>query len=741
MPDLGYRRTIHRRLIAVQIRVTAAALFTLCLLWSPESPAERPVPLAQSVTIRRDEWGVPHIEAPDYASAAFGFAYAQAEDNYWQIEDSYAQGIGRYAELIGEDGLASDVLHHLFEVNITSRREYSASAGEMRAIYDAFAKGLNYFLETHPDVERRLIDRYEPWHSVAFGRFVFLKSFLFSRAHTRHPGNGVYQDQLRGIVGSNAWAIGPQKTRSNNAMLFANPHQPWFGVGQWYEAHIRTEDGFNFSGASFFGSPVPSIGHNEHLGYTATVNEPDNADAFIVTFDDPSDPLAYRYGNGHRQATEWKDEISVKTDQGLQTHEFTFRKTHHGPIVDQVGEHEFHAVKIARLYHAGVMRQYLEMARAKNLDEWKAAMALGRIPMFNFVYGDRDGNIFYAYNGAIPKREMGIDWTRPVDGSKVRFDWQIVHPFHELPQALNPPSGYLQNCNSSPFTVTDVGSPAILDYPDYMAEDRHVDPRRAKMSRHLLRNLENVTFEQWERLAFDTTLYWAMTELPKLKREFDALTKKDSRLKKEVGPYLDFLLDWDFRATQESTQTALCVEWYTRLYGRVYPAEKLMSRYIKDPVRKFRALKKAAEALKNLHGRYDVPWGEVSRIQRIPYRTDLFTIPFDDQLESYPLDGVPGPLGVAFTIYYTGSSKNRRKKYGIVGNSFMAVYEFGERIEAKTLLQFGQSGDPDSPHYFDQAKLLSERKFKRAWFYPKEVAAHSADPYHPGEELSPPSEP
>jgi penicillin amidase len=311
------------------------------------------------------------------------------------------------------------------------------------------------------------------------------------------------------------------------------------------------------------------------------------------------------------------------------------------------------------------------------------------LQMFNTCYADREGNIFYVYNGAIPKRDPAFDWTKPVDGSNPRTDWQGLHAFDELPQILNPKSGYLQNCNSTPFTTTDEGNPSIGDFAAYMIEDRNDDKRRAKVSRMLLRDMRDITFDDWKSAAWDTTLYWPLVNLPRLERELAALEKSDPTLAAKCKPLMDHLCEWDCRSSIDST---------------------------------------------HFYGDWKVAWGDVSRIQRHANVNDVAKVPFSDSLPSLPCAGAPGPLGVVFNTYYVPVSATRKKQYGVVGHSFVGVYEFGDKVQAATILQFGACSDPKSPHFTDQAELYSKKQFKPAWFDWSDVLAHAKASYHPGEE-------
>ncbi|MCI0664453.1 MAG: penicillin acylase family protein, partial [Acidobacteria bacterium] len=266
--------------------------------------------IARSVTIYRDTWGVPHVYGPTDYSVIFGFIYAQAEDNFWQIEDSYIQALGRASEVYGDKSLNADLTNRALEIVRISQAEYPRLSPQMKEICRATADGLNYFLEKNPQIKPRLITKFEPWYLGAFGRFVQYQLFIYNQAGIRNaeirtaveeakagretsfsrpaavsddPINALPED----VVGSNTWAISPVKSASGRAMLFINPHQPFFGPGQWIEGHLRSETGWNISGATFPGSPFPALGHNEFLGWSHTVNAPDIIDVWEEKFNDP----------------------------------------------------------------------------------------------------------------------------------------------------------------------------------------------------------------------------------------------------------------------------------------------------------------------------------------------------------------------------------------------------------------------------------------------------------------------
>ncbi|HEX8087793.1 MAG TPA: penicillin acylase family protein [Blastocatellia bacterium] len=733
--------------IALETLLISAVLMAFAL---PAFPAQKSTganaeKVARSVTIYRDSYGVPHVYGPTDASCVFGYAYAQAEDNFWQVEDSYIRALGRASEVYGERTLNDDLLNRALEIPRLARAEYDRSTGRSREMAQALADGFNYFLARNPQVKPRLITRFEPWHVFAFNRFALYQLFIFGKSGLKvdeirtavrevdadgNAGAGVVSalrisdivpggNDLEPEVGSNMWSIMPAKSESGRAMLFINPHQPFFGAGQWYEGHVHSEEGWNLSGASFFGSGFPTIGHNEYLGWSHTVNDPDITDLFVEKFDDAKNPMAYRYGNEYRTATEWADAVRVKTAKGVETKTFRFRKTHHGPIVS-VREGKPLAVKLARLEEGGMIGEWYAMGKARSMAEFKAAMSRTAIPMFNAMYADRQGNIFYIYNGSVPRRSAKFDWSKPVDGSNPEAEWRGYHSLDELPQMTNPKTGFMQNCNQTPFTTTTEGNPAKENFPAYMT--RESDNARARISRRILSSEERFSFEEWARAAWDTTIIESETQIPEIASEWEKLKHEDAARAEKLSAAISDLKSWDHVSTFESRPMTLFALWFER-------HNKLRATNGKDPWLKIRALEEVMSDLGRDFGTWRVAWGEINRLQRVQSGGELES--FSDARPSLPIAGAPGWLGVV-NNFYTRPEKGQKRRYGVVGTSFVSVVEFGPQLRARSLLVFGQNADPKSPHNFDQAQLYSKREFKPAWFTLPEIKSNSEQIYHPG---------
>lgn len=677
--------------------------------------------MERSVTIYRDTYGVPHVYGPTDASVAFGLAWAQAEDNFEHLEDNFIRSLGRAAEVHGEAALQDDQIARALEIPRLSKEEYERAAPRMRALYDAYAAGLNLFLERRPEVKPKLLQHFEPWYPLALMRFKYYQGEFIGYAglNPKDLRVSVEEKPAERPQGSNAWAVAPGRSASGHPLLLINPHVSFLGAGQYYEAHVHSDEGWNFSGVGRYGLPLLYMGHNEALGWAHTDDYPDFGDLYLETFDDPSRPLAYRYGNGYRTAVQWTEEVRVKTPKGVAPRRFTFRRTHHGPILSEQ-EGKPVAVRLAKLEEGGWLDQWYDMNRARSLAEFKEALRRGAIPYMNITYADRDGNIFYVYNGAVPRRSTKFDWRKPVDGSDPETEWQGYHAFDEMPQLTNPASGFVQNCNSSPFATTSEGNPDPARFPKYMIGPE-IDNPRAQVSKRILTSQEKFTFEDWARAAVDTRVLVAETSLPELFAEWERLGQEDAARAEALDPLIGELKAWDRVSRTDSAAMTLFVEWFGRL--RDLPEAEAAK-----PWTRVRTLEEVRKELERDWGTWRVAWGEINRLQRTHWSGSE---PFSDARPSLPIAGGPGWIGIVFNFYNVKGETKRH--YGRYGNSYVSVVEFGPTVKARSIVYFGQSGNPGSPHFFDQAPLYALGKFKPAWFTLEEIQANLEKAYQPGE--------
>jgi penicillin amidase len=671
--------------------------------------------LARTVTIYRDTYGVPHVFGRTDASTVFGFAYAQAEDNFWRVEENFILALGRASELYGEKTLDEDRLNHALEIPRLAREEYARLDRHMRLLCDSFAAGFNYYLARHPEVRPRLLTKIEPWYTLAFIRYNYYQNGFARDPSLRRIGlqTAAIDSDLKEHTGSNGWVIGPSKSATGHAMLFINPHLPFFGPGQVYEGHVHSDEGWNFTGYTRFGFPLPYVGHNENGGWVSTDNAADLTDVYLETFDDPARPLAYKYGKGYRLATEHVEEIKVKTAAGLETRRFTMRKTHHGPIV-AARDSKLFSLRMAKFEADGWLREWYDMTRAKSLAALKRAMAPLNMLFGNVMYADAQGNTWYLYNGAVPRRDPRFDWTKPVDGSDPATEWQGYHTIDELPQLTNPKTGWMQNCNTTPFLLTSEGNPDPKQFPKYMVQE--ADNPRGAISREILSSKATFTFDEWRRVAFDTRVMNAGKRLPGLLAALKDKAGSDSRF----GEVYVVLSQWDQRSSNDSVAMTLFSLWHDRV-SRDENQNQLT------------ALTEVIDALQSDFGTWKVAWGELTRLQR---RDESKNEQFSDTDPSLPVSGVNGNDGAVFTVY-AAPVRGQKRRYGVAGGTYISVVEFGPKLRALSIHTFGASGDPKSRHYMDQAVLYTRGEFKPSWLTLDEIRAHLEAAYHPGEEPDP----
>lgn len=681
--------------------------------------------LAGSVEIIRDTFGVPHIYAPTDAGVLFGAAWAQAEDNWWQVEDNFVHALGRASELYGEESFLSDYLARAMEIRRLSIEEYEGAPEEMRALCDAYAAGFNLWLERHPGAERRLLERVEPWHTLALIRFKYHHNEFIGYAGLRQRGTELLLEMpdygLAGESpkGSNQVAVSGSRTASGHPMLLINPHVPFFGRGQYWEVHLASEEGLEFSGLSRFGFLLPYMGNGDFMGWAYTDNASDIGDLYREHFDDPEHPLRYRYGDGWREATEWRETITVREDGKLEAREVRLRRTHHGPVLGAVEEEGGIpvpvAVRLARLEEGGWFEQWYRMMRSRSLEEFRSAVAMLRVSYMNTLYADRDGNIWYVYSAAIPRRSEKYDWRLPVDGSDPGTEWRGYHALEELPQVLNPESGFLQNCNSTPLEATTGLDWQREEFPPYLVGRERQNARAVRATR-ILEGLSGVTLDEFSEAMLDTHLVASETMLPELIAEFVRLRDADPERGETLRDAIDLFRQWDREVTLDSEAATLFVHWAEALNRSGGKQGEWLC---------IAALEEAMAELEEDWGSWRVAWGEINRAQR-PDASGR--VPFSDELASTPVPGAPGWLGSIFT-YSSRPGPGTRRRYGTHGNSFVKVVEFGAEPEGRSVLVFGESGDPASPHYLDQVEIYAAKGFKPAWFRREEVEANAERRY------------
>jgi penicillin amidase len=699
---------------------------------------------AQRITIIRDNWGVPHIYGKKDADCAFGVMYAQCEDNFRQLEESFISALGRSAQVYGESRLQGDISTALFECEKKARADYAKASSLIKSLCNSAAAGINYYLYKHPDTLRRLLQYYEPWffllpgtdnpagHGITAAEVRSYNNTLLPRAFGEGEDTGIEEREN----GSNTMAIAPSKSASGKSLLLINPHVNFFGNGQRYECHLVSEQGLNVSGFAIFGNFYIWSGFNANSGWAHTNSGVDFTDVYLERFDKPGDSSFYRYGKGYRSATIWYDTVYYKTAAGMQSRIVCLRKTHHGPIVAR-RDSFLVSIKNVTAPQSTYIEQCWQMCRSQNLQQFTAAMNTRALGYPNTMYADKKGNTAYWHGNAVPKRSTQFDWRYPVDGSNPTTEWQGLHRLKEIAQVINPTSGWIQNCNSTPYMAAGASSPQQANYPAYMAYDKHIF--RAVEAVRLLSAPGKISFPDFEKLVVSNHLPMMASWLPQILLAYDSMAVHTPALKEKLGIVADTLRRWNYRYALHSKATSLAVMWYIEYdaWNRNQPKSTVADDNATDlqgnqiPMRGVVAvdlLSKAVTALTTRFGTPFINWGDINRLQRVEGSSERF----DDNKTSWPVAAVPSPLGSLFA-FGNGQSRGQQKFYGTRGNTYTAIVEFGPRIKARSIMYFGQSSNPTSPHYLDQAPLYAAGKFKEAWFYKEEVEKHAERTYHPGE--------
>lgn len=706
------------------------------------------------VRILRDKWGVPHIFGQTDADVAYGLAFAHAEDDFPTIQGVLLAARGQLAEVYGRDAAPNDFMVRLLRIwDVIDAKYESELSAETRAICEAYADGLNVYAGLHPEEAIAALypvrgkdlvagflhkiplffemDRYlgeifakvrqRPLSQKNAGATMADKAALTApeRAPIARidalpggefdgtPSLFLRQNDAGGervyTHGSNTFAVAPGRSADGKTRLAINSHQPWQGPVAWYEVHLKSEQGWDAVGGLFPGSPVILHGHNRALGWSHTVNTPDLLDVYVLDTN-PDDPDQYRFDG------EWLD-LDVRTVpirvKLFGPFYWTFERetlwSVHGPVVRR--PHGTYAIRYAGYGRIGQIEQWYRMNKARDFDEWLAAMQLQQVPMFNTGYADRDGNIFYLYNGLLPERAAAYDWRNYLPGETSETLWRSYLPFQDLPQVKNPPSGLVFNCNSTPFQATDgPGNPDSTRFaPQFGIETDMTN--RAMRAMELYGTDESITSEEFYRYKFDLQYSQKSKMATILKRLFAIDPGDDSVLTNA----LDVLKKWDLRTDAGSPAAALAI-----IAFRPYLSGHLDTLQTQTLVQR---LKGAAEQLTGKFNRIEMPWGEVNRLMRGKFDA--------------PLDGGPD---IMRAIYSSPQEDGRLR--ATAGDSYILMVEWDQagQVHSESIHQFGSATlESDSPHFADQAPLFAKMQFKPVLLDEAAIRAELEREYRPGE--------
>ncbi len=723
------------------IGIGTAALLVLAFValatWEPlyADAASAPAQRQYRAEIIRDEYGVPHISGKTDADVAFGVAIAHAEDDFFTLQDVAAMSKGRYGAIAGEEGAQFDYVYHLLDARGTAAKEYPNLPADTRALFDAYAAGLNQYADDHPE-EVKLSGLFPVNGEDVAAGFVLRQPFFFGLSGVigplvaGEPLRREYGPDIPGfprsteqtdapagvahkgthplpwgddaaLLGSNAWAVAPEKS-GGPTTLISNSHQPLRGGVAWYELTVESEEGWHFTGANFPGSPFPFLGHNEHLGWTNTVNRPDMIDIYKLEMDDT--------GTRYRLDGEWRDlesrDVILPVRYGPITLPVprTVHRSVHGPVIQN--ENGFFAIRYGAIGEMQQLDAYYRINKATTLAEWESQVARLAIPSTNFIYADKQGNIAYIYNAAIPDRpeDVKADWRSILPGDRSELIWQGSVGYDRIPKVINPASGWVYNSNNEPFTAAGAGSDLSPENFSPVLGIERKQTNRSWRAYKLMSEASVLDRATLERIKYDTGyerkgyVDVMMTALERLKVDGDLA---DAR---------DLLLGWDYTADNKGPADALAY-----LMIRDFMSAEYQNKGEYPDIREH--LQQAVDHLNTHFGRIDPPMSDLVRLRQ--GGVDL------------PLTGGSDTLRAATTWKVDDDGRLSL----VHGDSFIQWVEWPApgtpgRVSSRSIQPFGAATTrPESPHYTDQMQLFIDHKLKPVRFWRKDAEANAKRRY------------
>jgi acyl-homoserine-lactone acylase len=692
---------------------------------------------AERVTITRDDWGIAHIRGRTDADAVFGMIYAQAEDDFNRVESNYLTALGRRAEAEGEKAIWGDLRARLFADPVELQGRYAASPDWLKRLMNAWADGLNFYLATHPEVRPKAITRFEPWMALSFTEGSIGADIERISPAELEAFYGKERSALRAQAedralaakeptGSNGFAIAPANSANGKALLLINPHTSFFFRS---EQQMTSDEGLNAYGASTWGQFFIYQGFNDGLGWMHTTSGVDSVDEFLETVVERDDRLFYRYGSEMRPLQTSTVALRYRAPDGtMASRSFQVYRTHHGPIVR---EQDGRWVSIGLMHKPieALSQSYLR-TKARSFADYMRVMEHKANSSNNTIYADADGTIAYLHPQFVPVRDDRFDYTKPVDGSDPRTDWRGLHSVASLPFVRNPANGWIQNTNNWPYSAAGPYSPKRESFPRYM--DVFGENPRGLHAQMVLKATKAFTLDTLRDAAYDPYQPGLATLVPTLIESYDRAPRSHALKNRLAGP-IDALRAWNMHWGVGSIPNTVATFWAAELGPLVTrgTAQGEVISYLATrttPEQKLRALDAAVTRLERDFGRWAVPWGEVNRFQRL---TGDIVQPFSDTAPSIPVGFTTGNHG-SLAVFGAARHNDSKRLYGTRGNSFVAVVEFGARIRARAVSAGGQSGNPASPHFNDQAERYATGNLRPVYFYPDEMKGHIERSYKPG---------
>lgn len=717
-------------------RVAVASVLSLGAFALACGPRRVPSPdarqLAAQSVIRRDDFGVPHILAQTEDAAAFAFGYAQAEDHALEIGRRYIRARGEEALHFGQRGVENDFNMARFDNRDEARRGLDDVSDLYRRVIAAYAAGVNAYVSQHRSELPAWMPLITAVDVLASTRASAVNDLagpsLPRQLRQKYEGESApeAESDWSDRPGSNAFALGGSRTASGKPILLGNPHLSWSSL--YWEAHLRVPGRIDFYGSTLAGIPVLRAGFNDRLGFVTTNNAPDLDDVLALRVD-PSRPDSYIFDGGSRRLTRRDLSIKVRTDAGTVRRESrTFWSTHLGPVIHRNSTRVF-TVTSSRLgvrYFEGF---YLA-SRARSLDEWMSAMRQNLVPTSNFTYADADGNILYLWNGRIPMRRDGGDYSLDVEVTRSADLWSKLHAIDDLPRLLNPAGGYVQNANNPPQFVSLRDAIDMTRYPSYF--ERGPLALRPQLALDLLERAKNMTVADVIRLKFNTRMLLAERIRPELLAAVRATASASDELRAGAAA----LEAWDGMVGAQSRGAVLFQTFwdaytnavrqpFAQRWDPLNPASTPSG--LADLAEALRQLEAAVRATRAAHGSETVAWGDVNRFRF--GSVDL------------PGDGASGTYGTFRVMRFDRAQGSQARVAGNpgdgqsllgFGDAWVLLVDFAEPVTGWSVLAYGQTTNAASRHSADQIRIFQAHDLRRAWYTEAEIKEHTTREYRPG---------
>jgi acyl-homoserine-lactone acylase len=702
---------------------------------------------AADVTIIRDDWGIAHVYGKTDADAVFGMEYAQAEDDFNRVETNYITSLGRTAEYQGERALYQDLRQRLYIDPDSLKAEYARSPAWLQKLMDAFADGLNFYLYKHPEVKPKVITHFEPWMALSFTEGSIggdierinvgqLASFyggvpLPTGRRGRGGGDAPVDPQAPPPEpsGSNGIAIAPSNSADHHALLWINPHTSFYFRS---ELQMASDEGLDAYGAVTWGQFFIYQGFNATAGWMHTSSGVDNIDQFLETVSQRNGRYYFKFGDKELPVVSTSATLAFRTDTGMAHKTFTLYYIQGRPVVGKSGDQWVSEALMQN--HIDALIQSYSRTKARDYAAFRKIMELHTNSSNNTIFADAEGNIAYFHSNYIPRRDTAFDWTRPVDGTNPATAYHGLLSIDETPNAINPSTGFVYNSNNWPWSAAGSASPKRADFPAYVETGRE-ESMRGYHALRLLPGRKDFTMTSLTAAAFDSYLPAFARMIPGLLKAYDAAPASDT-LKAQLADQIAVLRRWDFRWGAPSVPTSLAVFWGSDVLRRVGRDARAAGQSTIDyvatggsPEMLLQSLKAASDRLTQDFGTWKTPWGDINRFQRLD---DSVQSHFDDSKPSIPVPFTSSEWG-SLASFGARAYPNTKKWYGTSGNSFVAVVDFGDSVRARAITAGGESGDPSSPHFDDEAQRYASGNLRTVYYYRDQLKGHTERTYHPGQ--------